>query len=102
MKRSAKKGFSRFLWGVGNAEAWRVSTAHLRQAVLIASSWTFLEWCRGMILTDWNPVGLPIAANLPLLQIVRVTGPFGLSFIAVFANTIIFLAIRRLALQPGG
>jgi apolipoprotein N-acyltransferase len=97
-----KKGLQPvFIGAAGNAEAWRVSTAHLRLAVLIASSWTFLEWCRGMILTAWNPVGLPIASNLPLLQVVRVTGPFGLSFIAVFANTVIFLAIRRLALQPG-
>ena len=101
-EKKRKKGLQPIFMGApGNAEAWRVSTAHLRQAVLIASSWTFLEWCRGMILTAWNPVGLPIASNLPLLQIVRVTGPFGLSFIAVFANTIIFLAIRRLALQPG-
>jgi Apolipoprotein N-acyltransferase N-terminal domain len=90
-----------FLGAAGNAEAWRVSTAHLRLALLIASSWTFLEWCRGMILTAWNPIGLPIASNLTLLQLVRVTGPFGLSFIAVFANTIIYLAIRRLALRPG-
>jgi apolipoprotein N-acyltransferase len=90
-----------FLGAPGNAEAWQVSTAHLRVAVLIAGSWTFLEWCRGMILTAWNPVGLAVVSNLPLLQVVRVTGPFGLSFIAVFASAIIFLAIRRLVLQPG-
>ena len=100
--KKRKKGLQPiFMGAAGTADAWRVSTAHLRLALLIASSWTFLEWCRGMILTAWNPVGLPVAANLPLLQLVRVTGPFGLSFIAVFANTIIYLAIRRLALQPG-
>src|ERR1700739_4105297 len=100
--KKCKKGLQPiFLGAAGNAEAWRVSTAHLRLALLIASSWTFLEWCRGMILTAWNPVGLPVASNLPLLQLVRVTGPFGLSFIAVFANTIIYLAIRRLVLRPG-
>jgi apolipoprotein N-acyltransferase len=97
-----KKGLEPvFIGAAGNAEAWRVSTAHLRLAVLIASSWTFLEWCRGMILTTWNPIGLPVASNLPLLQFVRVAGPFGLSFMAVFANAIIYLAIRRLALRPG-
>jgi apolipoprotein N-acyltransferase len=100
-KKGKKKLEPLFIGAAGNAEAWRVSTAHLRVAVLIASSWIFLEWCRGMILTTWNPAGLAVASNLPLLQVVRVTGPFGLSFIAVFANTIIFLAIRRLALQPG-
>jgi apolipoprotein N-acyltransferase len=104
-KPEGKKGKQKleplFIGAAGNAEAWRISIAHLRVAVLIAGSWTFLEWCRGMILTSWNPAGLGVASNLPLLQIVRVTGPFGLSFIAVFANAIIFLAIRRLALQPG-
>ena len=100
-KKGKRKLEPLFIGAAGNAEAWRVSTAHLRVAVLIASSWTFLEWCRGMILTTWNPAGLAVASNLPLLQVVRVTGPFGLSFIAVFANTIVFLAIRRLALQPG-
>jgi apolipoprotein N-acyltransferase len=100
--KKRKKGLQPIFMGApGNAEAWRVSTAHLRLALLIASSWTFLEWCRGMILTSWNPIGLPVASNLPLLQLVRVTGPFGLSFIAVFANAIIYLAIRRLALRPG-
>jgi apolipoprotein N-acyltransferase len=101
-QKKGKKGLQPiFVGAAGNAEAWRVSTAHLRLAILIASSWTFLEWCRGMVLTAWNPIGLPIASNLPLLQVVRVTGPYGLSFVAVFASTIIFLAIRRLALQPG-
>jgi apolipoprotein N-acyltransferase len=101
-QKKRKKGLQPiFLGAAGNAEAWRVSTAHLRLAVLIASSWTFLEWCRGMILTAWNPVGLPVASNLPLLQVVKVAGPYGLSFIAVFASTIIYLAIRRLVLQPG-
>lgn len=101
-EKKRKKGLQPiFMGAAGSAEAWRVSMAHLRLAVLIASSWTFLEWCRGMILTGWNPIGLPIASNLTLLQVVRVIGPFGLSFIAVFANAIIFLAIRRLALQPG-
>jgi apolipoprotein N-acyltransferase len=100
--KKAKKGLQPiFMGAAGSADAWQVSTAHLRLALLIASSWTFLEWCRGMILTAWNPIGLPIALNLPLLQVVRVTGPYGLSFIAVFANAIIYLAIRRLALRPG-
>jgi len=90
-----------FIGAAGNAEAWKLSTTHLRLATLIAGAWTFLEWGRGTILTAWNPAGLPVAANLPLLQLVKVAGPAGLSFIAVFANVIIFLAVRRLILQPG-
>jgi apolipoprotein N-acyltransferase len=90
-----------FLGAPGNAEAWRISTAHLRLATLIAGAWTFLEWSRGMVFPAWNPAGLPVGASLPLLQLVKVTGPAGLSFIAVFANAILFLAARRFALRPG-
>jgi apolipoprotein N-acyltransferase len=90
-----------FVGATRNAEAWRVSMAHLRLATLIAGAWTFLEWGRGMILPTWNPAGLPVAANLPLLQLVKITGPAGLSFVAVFVNAIIFLAVRRLVLRLG-
>ena len=90
-----------FLGAPGNAEAWRVSTAHLRLAALVASAWVFLEWGRGMILTAWNPLGLAVAANLPLFQLVKITGPAGPSFMVVFANVILLAAARRLALQPG-
>ncbi|MBV9274237.1 MAG: hypothetical protein JO333_10115 [Verrucomicrobia bacterium] len=90
-----------FVGAPGNAEAWRISTSHLRLATLIAGAWTFLEWGRGTILPAWNPAGLPVAASLPLLQLAKATGPAGLSFIAVFANAILFLAARRFVLRPG-
>ena len=84
-----------------NSEPWRVSLAHLRLAGTVAAAWCFLEWGRGAVMPAWNILGISIAGNLPLLQLVKGTGPLGLSFLVVFANVVIFAAVRRLALQPG-
>ena len=84
-----------------NSESWRVSLAHLRLAGTVAAAWCFLEWGRGAVMPAWNALGISIAGNLPLLQLVKGTGPLGLSFLVVFGNVVIFAAARRLALQPG-
>jgi apolipoprotein N-acyltransferase len=68
---------------------------------LVASAWTGLEWARGFLLPVWNQAGLPVGSNLALLQLTKVVGPSGLTFIVVFANTIVLANIRRLILQPG-
>ena len=86
---------------VGPADAWIGSGAHLRLAALVASTWTVLEWARGFLLPVWNQAGLPVASNLALLQLTKVAGPTGLTFIVVFANTIILANVRRFILQPG-
>jgi apolipoprotein N-acyltransferase len=84
-----------------STDAWIGSGAHLRLAALVASAWIGLEWIRGFILPVWNQAGLPVGGNLALLQLTKVVGPSGLTFIVVFANTIILANIRRLILQPG-
>jgi hypothetical protein len=101
-KGSKKKRLEPILLGSGrSADAWAGSGAHLRLATLIASSWTGLEWARSFLLPVWNQAGSAVGDNLPLLQLVKVTGPSGLTFLVVFANTIILANIRRLFLQPG-
>jgi apolipoprotein N-acyltransferase len=97
-----KKSLEPILVGPGrSAEAWAGSGAHLRLAALAASTWTALEWARGFLLPVWNGAGLPVAGNLALLQLTKVVGPTGLTFMVVFANTIILANIRRFILQPG-
>lgn len=86
---------------VGQSGAWRASLEHLRIASLVAACWTFLEWGRSVLMPGWNFLGIPLADNLPLLQIARLTGASGLTFIAVFANVIVFTTIRRLVREPG-
>jgi apolipoprotein N-acyltransferase len=99
---SKKKSLEPILVGSGrSAEAWIGSGAHLRLAMFVASSWTALEWARGFLLPVWNQVGTPAGDNLALLQLVKVLGPTGLTFVVVFANTILLANARRLFLQPG-
>jgi apolipoprotein N-acyltransferase len=101
-KTGKKKSLEPILVAPGRStDAWIGSGAHLRLAVLVASAWTALEWARGFLLPVWNQAGLPLGSNLALLQLTKVVGPSGLTFIVVFANTIVLANIRRLILQPG-
>jgi apolipoprotein N-acyltransferase len=101
-KTGKKKSLEPILVAPGRStDAWIGSGAHLRLAALVASAWTGLEWARGFLLPAWNQVGLPVGSNLALLQLTKVIGPSGLTFIVVFANTIILANLRRLILQPG-
>jgi apolipoprotein N-acyltransferase len=84
-----------------SSEAWTKSVAHLRAALITAASWTLLEWIRGFLIPEWNAVGTVLQSSLALLQISIVTGPSGLTFVVVFANFILFAAVRRLILEPG-
>jgi apolipoprotein N-acyltransferase len=100
--RGGDRKVSPILPGYGfNAAAWTNSIAHLRAAFLAAAAWTVLEWTRGVILPEWNAVGLVLQSNLPLLQISTVTGVSGLSFMVVFANLIALTTVRRIILEPG-
>src|SRR6266481_7883126 len=101
-KSGKKKSLEPILVSPGRStEAWIGSGAHLRLAALVASAWTALEWARGFLLPVWNQAGLPVGGNLALLQVTKVVGPTGLTFVVVFANTIILANIRRFILQPG-
>jgi apolipoprotein N-acyltransferase len=101
-KNGKKKSLEPILVAPGRStDAWAGSGAHLRLATFVASAWTGLEWARGLLMPVWNQAGLPVGDNLALLQLTKVVGPAGLSFIVVFANTIILANIRRFILQPG-
>jgi apolipoprotein N-acyltransferase len=101
-KKEKKKPLEPILLASGRSSAaWVGSGGHLRLAALVASAWTALEWARGYLLPAWNQAGVPISDNLALLQLTKVVGPAGLSFIVVFANTIILANVRRFILQPG-
>jgi apolipoprotein N-acyltransferase len=99
--KSDKKKISPILPGYGfNSGGWSKSMTHLRAALVSAGGWTVLEWARGVLLPGWNAVGTVLQANLPLLQLVTITGVSGLTFMVVFANVIVLTTVRRLVLEP--
>ncbi len=101
-KPAPRKGLQPLLpTGGVAAAAWARSVAHLRIATLAAASLTVLEWARGVVVPAWNPLGLALASNLPLLQTVKATGPAGLTTMLVFTNTVALLAAHRLWREPG-
>jgi apolipoprotein N-acyltransferase len=81
--------------------AWTISLGNLRLAAIVAASWTFLEWARGVLMPSWNGLGLPLSDNLALLQSARVAGVLGLTFLTVFCNVVVLCTIRRLVVEPG-
>ena len=99
---TAKKPLEPILPGsVRQSSAFKASLEHLRIAGLVAACWTFLEWGRSVLMPGWNFLGLPLADNLTLLRVTRLTGAAGLTFITVFANVIVLATIRRLVREPG-
>jgi apolipoprotein N-acyltransferase len=103
-EKSANKDgkLSPILPGYGfRPEAWKASIAHLRTALLVAAAWTFLEWARGVLFPAWNLIGTVLQNNLPLLQLVSLTGGSGLSFVVVFANLIVLTTVRRIFAELG-
>src|SRR5258707_8453600 len=65
-KKGKKKLEPLFIGAAGKAEAWGGSPADLRGGGVVLGSSTLLGWGGGIILTTWNPAGLPGASKPPL------------------------------------
>jgi apolipoprotein N-acyltransferase len=80
---------------------WTRSTNNLRLALLLAATWTTLEWLRGWIFSGfgWNGLGVALHDSWPLIQIAEFTGVAGLSFLVAFTNVIILTTAYRLVLE---
>lgn len=70
--------------------------------VAAPAAWTALEFVRLHFLTGfpWCSVGHAFYARTSLIQIADITGVYGLSFLAVFTNTALFLAFRAFRRLP--
>lgn len=78
----------------------RLVRAGWPRLLVFAAAWTAGEWLRGILFTGfpWNPLGSAWAAIDPVLQIVSVTGAFGLSlltFVAAAAPGLFFRSRRE-------
>ncbi len=80
-----------------NGAMFSLSLESLRSAFLNAAAWTGLEWLRGGLLTGfpWNGLGVPMAAQLSLIQSADLVGVTGLSFLPVFCTCIAYNTALR-------
>ena len=60
-------------------------------------AWTSLEFIRSFAFSGfpWGTLGYSLYKVLPLIQMADITGVHGLSFLIVFANVVLFMALRR-------
>ena len=85
---------------VGNS-AMTTSFYNVAYAVQGASAWVVLDWIRGWLFTGfgWNTPGIALHNNLALIQIADIFGVHGVTFLAVFCNLILALAVRRIVME---
>ena len=80
---------------------WLSSIHNLWLALVLASTWTALEWLRGWLFSGWGWNGLGVALHnlLPVIQVAEYTGVPGVSFIVAFANVIAIATVHRFLLE---
>jgi len=69
----------------------------LYAAFLMPAGWVFLEYLRSFVLTGfpWLFAGHTQYRWIPLIQIADITGVYGISFIILFVNTVIFVLVKE-------
>ncbi len=72
-------------------------------AFLCASTWTALEYARGLFLSGfpWNFLGASQYRLLPIIQIASITGVYGVTFLVVWLSVAIGSAMLVLTRIPG-
>lgn len=63
-------------------------------AVVLAAAWCLTEWGRAWLL-PWNFLSASQWQNLPLIQLCRFTGTYGVSFLIVMINITFAMAIKN-------
>ena len=66
--------------------------------ILASPLWVSLEYLRSILLTGfpWENLGYSQYTALPVIQIADTTGVYGVSFVVVLVNSLIFLIVRHL------
>ncbi|MBN1828052.1 MAG: apolipoprotein N-acyltransferase [Deltaproteobacteria bacterium] len=83
------------------------SNRKLPVALVAAPLWTVLEFIKGTILSGfpWEPLGNALYDDAIFIQIVDVTGIYGLTFLIVLVNSVVYDALtaknRRFILAAG-
>jgi apolipoprotein N-acyltransferase len=79
------------------------SLGNLGYAAAGASAWIVHEWLRERVFGGfgWNPLGVALYRDLPMIQIAEFTGTPGLSFLIVFTNLMAVIIVRRIIGELG-
>jgi len=66
--------------------------------LLVPFFWVVLEYIRSYLFTGlpWALAGFSQYRNLPVIQIAEITGAWGISFLVLFANVLIYSALKKL------
>ncbi len=80
------------------SSAWLGSFRNILVAFLAAAAWTAAEWLRGTLFSGfgWNTIGIALRDDIPLIQIVSITGTAGLTFLCVFGAATLAITGERL------
>ncbi|MDX2227846.1 MAG: apolipoprotein N-acyltransferase [Verrucomicrobiae bacterium] len=73
------------------------SLPNIAVGLVAAAAWVVLEWVRGHLMTGfpWNPLAVALYEKYSFIQIARLFGTAGISFLVVFVNMILALTFRR-------
>lgn len=68
-----------------------------------ASAWLLHEWVRERLFGGfgWNPLGVALHRDIPMIQIAELTGAPGLSWLVVFTNLMAVIIVRRIIGELG-
>jgi len=79
------------------------SLGNLGFAAAGASAWIVQEWVRERLFGGfgWNPLGVALHRDLPMIQIAEFTGTPGLSFLIAFTNLMAVIIVRRIIGEIG-
>ncbi|MEK7841299.1 MAG: apolipoprotein N-acyltransferase, partial [Deltaproteobacteria bacterium] len=84
------------MFGLGMAAMSSVRISPLLTILFAPSLWVALEYLRGNMITfgfPWALLGYSQSTFLPLIQIADITGLYGISFLIVMVNAVIFFAM---------
>jgi len=79
------------------------SLRNLMFGALGASAWVAHEWVRERLFGGfgWNPLGVALHHDLPMIQIAEFTGTPGLSWLVVLVNLMAVIFVRRIVAELG-
>ncbi len=87
----------------GGVPRFTRSLGNLGLAAAGAGAWILHEWVRERLFGGfgWNPLGVALHRDLPMIQIAEFTGVPGLSFLVIFTNLMAVIIVRRIVGEIG-